>query len=169
MKRRAVLALAVLAVVVLCALAGICLTYPIKLDQATLPGYLADFYDRGRSTPLSPQITVYDELELGRRNYYLFELGPDLELGTATLERGPLGRYKIVRMGWGGGNFQNNVVESGGKKYLLIAGRDVGEQVAKISAQLGGETYDLYPQGDHFLVCTALSGLTEHTHSDELT
>ena len=53
MKRRAVLALAVLAVVVLCALAGICLTYPIKLDQATLPGYLADFADRGRSTPLS--------------------------------------------------------------------------------------------------------------------
>ena len=68
MKRRAVLALAVLAVVVLCALAGICLAYPIKLDQATLPGYLADFYDRGHSTPLSPQVTVYDELELGRRS-----------------------------------------------------------------------------------------------------
>ena len=169
MKRRAVLALAVLAVVVLCALAGICLTYPIKLDQATLPGYLADFYDRGRSTPLSPQVTVYDELELGRRNYYLFELGPDLELGTATLERGPLGRYRIVRMGWGGGNFQNNVVESGGKKYLLIAGRDAGEQIAKISAQLGGETYDLYPQGDHFLVCTELGGTAEDTHVDDLT
>ena len=169
MKRRAVLALAVLAVVVLCALAGICLTYPIKLDQATLPGYLADFYDRGRSTPLSPQVTVYDELELGRRNYYLFELGPDLELGTATLERGPLGRYRIVRMGWGGGNFQNSVVESGGKKYLLIAGRDAGEQIAKISAQLGGETYDLYPQGDHFLVCTELSDTVGDTHVDDLT
>lgn len=45
------LALAVLAVVVLCALAGICLTYPIKLDQATLPGHLADFYDRGAARP----------------------------------------------------------------------------------------------------------------------
>ena len=39
---------------------GVCLTYPIQLDQATLPGYLADFYDRGRSTPLSPQVTIYD-------------------------------------------------------------------------------------------------------------
>ena len=148
MKRKVTLALAVLAVAALCALGGVCLTYPIQLDQATLPGYLADFYDRGRSTPLSPQVTIYDELELGRRNYYLFEVGPDLELGTATLERGPLGRYKIVRMGWGGGNFQNDVVESGGKKYLLIAGRDAGEQIARISAQLGGETYDLYAHVD---------------------
>ena len=169
MKRKVTLALAVLAVAALCALGGVCLTYPIQLDQATLPGYLADFYDRGRSTPLSPQITIYDELELGRRNYYLFEVGPDLELGTATLERGPLGRYKIVRMGWGGGNFQNDVVESGGKKYLLIAGRDAGEQIARISAQLGGETYDLYPQGDHFLVCTPISGLTEDAHVDDMT
>lgn len=147
MKRRAVLALAVLAVVVLCALAGICLTYPIKLDQATLPGYLADFYDRGRSTPLAPQVTVYDELELGRRNYYLFELGPDLELGTATLERGPLGRYRIVRMGWGGGNFQNNVVESGGKKYLLIAGRDAGSRSPKYPPSLGERPMTCTPRG----------------------
>ena len=43
MKRKVTLALAVLAVAALCALGGVCLTYPIQLDQATLPGYLADF------------------------------------------------------------------------------------------------------------------------------
>ena len=110
MKRKVALALAVLAVAALCALGGVCLTYPIQLDPATLPGYLADFYDRGRSTPLSPQITIYDQLELGRRNYYLFEVGPDIELGTATLERGPLGREEVSayrRAGRRGADRQN--------------------------------------------------------------
>lgn len=51
MKRKVTLALAVLAVAALCALGGVCLTYPIQLDQATLPGYLADFYDRAAARP----------------------------------------------------------------------------------------------------------------------
>lgn len=147
MKRKVTLALAVLAVAALCALGGVCLTYPIQLDQATLPGYLADFYDRGRSTPLSPQVTIYDELELGRRNYYLFEVGPDLELGTATLERGPLGRYKIVRMGWGGGNFKSSVEESGGEKYLLIAGRDAGSRSPEYPPSWGERPMTCTPRG----------------------
>lgn len=147
MKRKVTLALAVLAVAALCALGGVCLTYPIQLDQATLPGYLADFYDRGRSTPLSPQVTIYDELELGRRNYYLFEVGPDLELGTATLERGPLGRYKIVRIGWGGGNFKNSVEESGGEKYLLIAGGTPGSRSPEYPPSWGERPMTCTPRG----------------------
>lgn len=110
-------------------------------------GYLADFYDRGRSTPLSPQVTIYDELELGRRNYYLFEVGPDLELGTATLERGPLGRYKIVRMGWGGGNFKSSVEESGGEKYLLIAGGTPGSRSPEYPPSWGERPMTCTPRG----------------------
>ena len=74
MKRKVTLALAVLAVAALCALGGVCLTYPIQLDQATLPGYLADFavLDRDYFTvPVSeiPHIQVVRTVMDGREVY----------------------------------------------------------------------------------------------------
>lgn len=158
MKAKAAKGIAiVLILLAICALAGYHLSYPIKLDTAALPGHIKDFYNRGRSVEFSPTITVYDGVGIGKNEYYLnlIELGG--ALGSVTLEKGLTGRYKFTSLSYGSGNFLTGIIESGGKKYLLLGGRDITRQISKITVLIEGQVYELHTEAkDHFLLCAEI-------------
>lgn len=143
-------------------------SYPIELNLATLPEEIAAFLDHGAGTWDASDIRLYDGVELGNRVYVLLETGMEMEFGRVILERGPLGGYRIDRVGYGGGNFLDGIVESGGKRYLLFGGRDISTRIARIAVFIEGQSYDLaLPKRDgHFLVYTEISSYVEDNHVD---
>jgi hypothetical protein len=153
----------------ICVLVGYYLSYPIKLNTDTLPEYIQEFYSRGRSSVSAPIIQVYDGVSLGNKEYYLVEVGEDL--GTVTLEKGLTGQYKITHLSYGDGNFEDGIIESNGKKYLLFGGRDITSQIYKITVSVNGQTYELGDgtAKDHFLFCTEIDGFVEDNHVDRTT
>lgn len=159
-------AVLILAAVILAAAYHV--SYPIKLNLATLPEEIAAFLDHGTGTWDASDIRLYDGVELGNRVYVLLETGMEMELGRVILERGPLGGYRIDRVGYGGGNFLDGMVEIGGKRYLLFGGRDISARIARIAVFIEGQSYDLaLPKRDgHFLVYTEISGYVEDNHVD---
>lgn len=141
-------------------------SYPIELNMATLPEEIAAFHNQ-ESRDFDPsEIRVYDGVALGDREYYLVEMGEDL--GSAALKRGLTGRYKIEYLRYGGGELRDAVVESGGRKYLLLGGRDPAAQIARITVSIGGRTYDLENGAprDHFLLCAEIDSRAEDSHVD---
>ena len=143
-------------------------SYPIELNMATLPEEITAFLDHGAGTWNASDIRLYDGVELGNRVYVLLETGMDMELGRVILERGPLGGYRIGRVGYGGGNFLDGIVESEGKKYLLLGGRDVAARITRIEVPIEGRTYELENPNprDHFLLCAEIDSRTEDNHVD---
>ena len=143
-------------------------SYPIELNLATLPEEITAFLDHGAGTWNASDIRLYDGVELGNRVYVLLETGMDMELGRVILERGPLGGYRIGRVGYGGGNFLDGIVESEGKKYLLLGGRDVAARITRIEVPIEGRTYELENPNprDHFLLCAEIDSRTEDNHVD---
>lgn len=143
-------------------------SYPIKLNLATLPKEIAAFHNRESEDWDPSKIRIYDGVEIGNRVYFLLEAGEELELGRVILERGPLGGYRISRLGYGGGDFLDGIVESGGKRYLLFGGRDISARIARIAVFIEGQSYGLaLPKRDgHFLVYTEISGYVEDNHVD---
>ena len=63
---------------------------------------------------------MYDSVELENTVWYLMEIGEDIDLGYVKLERNILGRYKIVRLGCGGGSFRDGVAQRGRRRYYLV-------------------------------------------------
>ena len=160
MKKGKKVCIAVLSVMVLVACAvGIIRSTTFTLDMATLPDHICDFYSIGMPKRLSPSVHVYDGVELENTTWYLMEIGEDMDLGYVKLERNFLGRYKIVRLSYGGGSFYDGVVFSGEKAYYLFGGRDVTGRIAKITMTQNGETCTMEnAEGKtHFLFCTELS------------
>lgn len=145
-------------ILALCAV-GIIRSTTFPLDPATLPDHICDFYNIGRPKPLSPSIRVYDSVELENTVWHLMEIGEDIDLGYVKLERNILGRYKIVRLGYGGGSFHDGVMFSGDKAYYLFGGRDVTGRIVRITMTQNGETCTMEnAEGKtHFLFCTELS------------
>ena len=69
-------------------------------------------------------------------------------------EQGPLGRHRLRNVGYGDGAFANGIIESKGKKYLLFSGLDSGGTIDKITVEVQGFTYDLFPgKSRPFLTC----------------
>ena len=160
MKTGKKVCIAVLSVLVLVACAvGIIRSTTFTLDVATLPDHICDFYSIGMPKRLSPSVHVYDGVELENTTWYLMEIGEDLDLGYVKLERNFLGRYKIVRLSYGGGSFYDGVVRSGEKDYYFFGGRDVTGRITKITMTQNGETCTMEnAEGKtHFLFCTELS------------
>ena len=160
MKTGKKVCIAVLSVLVLVACAvGIIRSTTFTLDVATLPDHICDFYSIGMPKRLSPSVHVYDGVELENTTWYLMEIGEDLDLGYVKLERNFLGRYKIVRLSYGGGSFYDGVVRSGEKDYYCFGGRDVTGRITKITMTQNGETCTMEnAEGKtHFLFCTELS------------
>ena len=160
-------AAAVLLLVVICTVAGYHLSYPIKLEPSTLPEAIGDFYNRGNCMEVrNPRVVVYDRVKIEDKAWYLFEVGAELELGYVKLERGLNGRYRIDRLGYGGGNFREGIVEAGGRKYLLFGGRDATRRIRRVAAVIDGHTYELelLEAADHFLLCTEVDHHIENVH-----
>lgn len=141
-------------------------SYPIELNMATLPEEIAAFHNRESEDWDPSEITVYDGVALGNREYYLMEMRECL--GSATLKRSLTGRYRIEYLRYGDGGLRDAIVESGGKKYLLLGGRDLAAQVARIAVSIDGRSYELENPNprDHFLLCTEVDSRTEDSHID---
>jgi len=141
-------------------------SYPIEWNLVTLPEEIAAFHNR-ESEDLDPsEITVYDGVGVGNREYYLIEMGESL--GSVALKRSLTGRYKIEYLTYGDGGLRDSIVESGGRKFLLLGGRDPEVRLAKITVSIDGLTYDLeknWPR-DHFLLCAEIDGRVEDSHVD---
>ena len=93
--------------------------YPIALDRSNAAECIQDFYLHG-STAEPPVVKLYDAVTLGDRTYVLLELGENLDLGRAILERSLTGRYRVAGLGYGGGSFRDEIVEipaAGRKKH----------------------------------------------------
>lgn len=142
-------------------------SYPIELNMATLPEEIAAFHNRESEDWDPSEITVYDGVALGNREYYLMEIGEDL--GSVALKRSLTGRYKIEYLRYGDGGLRDSIVESGGKKYLLLGGRDIAARIARITVSIDGRIYDLENPAprDHFLLCTEVDSWTEDIHIDK--
>ena len=141
-------------------------SYPIKLNLATLPEEIAAFHNRESEDWDPSEITVYDGVGIGNREYYLIEMGKDL--GSVTLRRSLTGRYKIEYLRYGSGELRDSIVESEGKKYLLLGGRDTAARIAGISVTIEGQTYELEnpKPRDHFLLCTEIDARIQDNHID---
>ena len=141
-------------------------SYPIKLNLATLPEEIAAFHNRESEDWDPSEITVYDGVGIGNREYYLIEMGKDL--GSVTLRRSLTGRYKIEYLTYGDGGLRDSIVESEGKKYLLLGGRDIATRIARIAVTIEGQTYELEnpKPRDHFLLCTEIDARIQDNHID---
>lgn len=141
-------------------------SYPIELNMVTLPKEIAAFYNRGSDEWDPSEITVYGGVRLGDREYYLMEIGE--YLGSVTLSRSLTGRYRIEYLRYGSGGLRDAVVESEGKKYLLLGGRDLNARIARMTVSIDGRSYELENPnpGDHFLLCTEIDSRTEDSHID---
>lgn len=141
--------------------------YPVEPDLSDLEIGLQDFWMRGRPTGTPPEMLVYQHLPVGDRIYVLFEVGPQLDLGTAALERSWTGRWRVEHLDWGGGNVREGVVEVGGTKYLLFGGRNTGARIARADCILDGSSCTLeIPQAERFLVRAEVDDATQTHHID---
>ena len=154
----------VLAFAVVCAAIGYHFSYPIALNRAALPGHIQDYYNRGRSVNTDPAVVLYDSIGIGKQEYILVEIGE--ELGSVTLEKGLTGRYRFTNLSYGGGSFLDGIVESGGRKYFLLGGRDFSAQISKVAVLIDGQTYEMDTghAKDHFLLCTEIDHRVEDKH-----
>ena len=141
-------------------------SYPIELNMVTLPKEIAAFHNRESEDWDPSEITVYGGVSVGDREYYLMEMGE--YLGSVTLKRSLTGRYQIEYLRYGDGSFRDAIVESGGKKYLLLGGRDLAARIARITVAIDGRSYELENPnpGDHFLLCTEIDRRAEDNHVD---
>lgn len=157
---------AVLVLAAVLAAAAYRLSYPIERNMVTLPEEIVAFHNRESKDWDPSEITVYGGAGVGNREYYLMEMGE--YLGSAALKRSLTGRYKIEYLRYGGGGLRDAVVESGGKKYLLLGSRDPAARIAGITVVLDGRSYELENPnpGDHFLLCTEIDRRTEDNHVD---
>lgn len=141
-------------------------SYPVELNMVTLPKEIVAFHNRESEDWDPSEITVYGGVSVGDREYYLMEIGE--YLGSVTLRRSLTGRYKIEYLRYGDGGFRNAIVESEGKKYLLLGGRDLTARIAGIAVSIDDRSYELENPnpGDHFLLCTEIDSRTEDNHID---
>ena len=84
------------------------------------------------------------------------------------MRRSLTGRYKIEYLRYGDGGLRDAIVESEGKKYLLLGGRDLTARIARMTVSIDGRSYELENPnpGDHFLLCTEIDSRTEDNHID---
>ena len=84
-------------------------------------------------------------------------------LGSVTLSRSLTGRYRIEYLRYGSGELRDAVVESEGKKYLLLGGRDLNARIARMTVSIDGRSYDLenHTHRDHFLLWTEIDSRAE--------
>ncbi len=140
-------------------------SFPIEADCSNLEERIKDFYNRGYSVEYSPTIKIHNSVTLGNSKYLLIEI--DEDLGSVVLAQSVTGRYKIERLGYGSGNFREEIIESEGKKYLLYGGRNTSLEIASITFTLDGFTYGSdIPEETRFLVYTEIDSRIEANHLD---
>ena len=142
MKSNAVKILLILIIAALiCGVVGYNAFYPIKPDVNVLTEYIADIYSRGRDERRSPEVSLYDNIEIGKTAFYMFEVNQ--EPGIAKFKKGLNGKYKLDSLSYSSNNFIYGIIEENGRKYFLFGARDPSAAIAEISVMIDGKNYTL--------------------------
>lgn len=141
--------------------------YRIQPDLSNLESCITEFDNRGRKTPASPALKIYDSLTFGTQTIVLIEIGENSELGTVTLQKNIFGHYKINKLSHGSGSFLYGVIEQGGSTYMLLGGKNTAGEIAGADFIQGGTIYHLdIPQKPCFLVYTEVDDRGQETYWD---
>lgn len=137
----------------------------MKKDCSNLGKCINDFSNLGCSIRYSNDIKLYDSIVLGKKQYILIEFNE--QLGNVVLIQSITGRYKIDEFSYGSGNFDEEIVDSNGKKYVLFGGRNICLKISNIAFALEGQNYSMdIPSTKHFLVHTEIDNRIQITHMD---
>ena len=108
-------------------------------------------------------VTIYDGIVIGDTAYYVMtQDGIEQErfLGEMTAKRSWLGTWKFYSMGYGDSGINYDIIGCGGHNFLLLSGKDPEQQVAKVTLNWYGQTYEMTNESakPYFLLCTELTG-----------
>ena len=134
---------------------------PIRLDETELAQQVQTLKENNL-TEFSG-VTVYDGIVIGDTAYYVMKQDfPEQEsmLGEMTAKHSWLGTWKFDSMGYGSSAINYDIIGCGGHNFLLLSGKDPEQQVAKVTLNWYGQTYEM--ENEHakpyFLLCTELTG-----------
>ncbi len=104
-------------------------------------------------------------MTIGNSTYLLLEING--ALGSTVLVQNMIRRSRIDRLSYGSGNFNDQIVESEGNKYLLYAGKNKALDISSMVFTLEGFTYTLdIPEKSEFLVWKKIDSRIEDVHLD---
>ena len=134
---------------------------PIRLDETELAQQVQTLKENNL-TKFSG-VTIYDGIVIGDTAYYVMKQDfPEQEgmLGEMTAKRSWLGTWKFDSMGYGDSGINYDVIGCGGHNFLLLSGKDPEQQVAKVTLNWYGQTYEMTNESakPYFLLCTELTG-----------
>ena len=134
---------------------------PYRLDEDTLAQQVQTLKENNL-TKFSG-VTIYDGIVIGDTAYYVMKQDfPEQEgmLGEMTAKRSWLGTWKFDSMGYGDSGINYDIIGCGGHNFLLLSGKDSEQQVAKVTLNWYGQTYEMTNESakPYFLLCTELTG-----------
>ena len=134
---------------------------PYRLDEDTLAQQVQTLKENNL-TKFSG-VTIYDGIVIGDTAYYVMKQDfPEQEgmLGEMAAKRSWLGTWKFYSMGYGDSGINYDVIGCGGHNFLLLSGKDPAQQVAKVTLDWYGQTYEMTNESakPYFLLCTELTG-----------
>ena len=134
---------------------------PYRLDGDTLAQQV-QMLKENNLTKFSG-VTIYDGIVIGDTAYYVMKQDfpeQDGMLGEMTAKRSWLGTWKFYSMGYGSSGINYDVIGCGGHNFLLLSGKDPEQQVAKVTLNWYGQTYEMTNESakPYFLLCTELTG-----------
>lgn len=134
---------------------------PIRLDETELAQQVQTLKENNL-TKFSG-VTIYDGIVIGDTAYYVMKQDfPEQEgmLGEMTAKRSWLGTWKFDSMGYGDSGINYDIIGCGGHNFLLLSGKDPAQQVAKVTLDWYGQTYEMTNESakPYFLLCTELTG-----------
>ena len=134
---------------------------PYRLDETELAQQVQTLKENNL-TKFSG-VTIYDGIVIGDTAYYVMKQDfPEQEgmLGEMTAKRSWLGTWKFDSMGYGDSGINYDIIGCGGHNFLLLSGKDSEQQVAKVTLNWYGQTYEMTNESakPYFLLCTELTG-----------
>ena len=134
---------------------------PIRLDETELAQQVQTLKEKNQ--PKFSGVTVYDGIVIGDTVYYVMtQEGIEQErlLGEMSAKRNWLGTWEFDSMGYGDSGINYDIIGCGGHNFLLLSGKDPAQQVAKVTLDWYGQTYEMENESAKpcFLLCTELTG-----------
>lgn len=134
---------------------------PYRLDEDTLAQQVQMLKENNLT--MFSGVTVYDGIVIGDTAHYVMtQEGIEQEcfLGEMTAKRSWLGTWKFYSMGSGDSGINYDITGCGGHNFLLLSGKEPEQQVAKVTLDWYGQTYEMENESakPYFLLCTELTG-----------
>ena len=134
---------------------------PIRLDETELAQQVQTLKEKNQ--PKFSGVTVYDGIVIGDTVYYVMtQEGIEQErlLGEMSAKRSWFGTWEFDSMGYGDSGINYDIIGCGGHNFLLLSGKDPAQQVAKVTLDWYGQTYEMENESakPYFLLCTELTG-----------